>query len=102
MGFDFLSDDANLILDICTRAERKKEEYLKTLNYKPRKKEMDEITERFVIEELQLIKASPKNKNRKTQICDAVDFFDDIDNEDDEFDDLELDEMMDVWDEDDL
>lgn len=97
MGFDFLTDDANLVLDVCTRAEKKKEEYIKTLKHKPNKKELEDIEERFVLEELKLLNQNKYNKNRIVKEKDAVDCFEN--KSEDEFDDLELDEMMDVWDE---
>lgn len=99
MGFDFITDEANLVLDICTRAEQKKAEYIKTLNHKPSKKELEEITERFVLEELKLLNQEKENKNRIAEEEDADDYF--LNEDEDEFDDLELDEMMDIWDEED-
>ena len=51
MRFEFLNDTANDILEICERAQKKKDAYVKKLGRKVSKKEDVELTEKFVQEE---------------------------------------------------
>lgn len=98
MRFDFLNDNANDILEICEKARIKKEKYIKSLGKKITKKEDEELTEKFVNEELQTYikqrqeQEKPKTKNKMD--------YPDI-NEDYESDSLEFDELQDMLDDDD-
>ena len=98
MRFDFLNDTANDILEICERAQKKKDAYVKKLGRKVSKKEDDKLTEKFVQEEY-LAYIESQNKEQEQAEKNTMEY-PDI-NKDYEYDSLEFDELQDMLDDDD-
>lgn len=100
MRFEFLNEEANDILEICKRAEKKKDDYIKTLGRTVSKKEEEALSEKFIREEYLKYLENVKNKieQEKTSKKNIMDY-PDI-NEDYDYDSLEFDEIQDLLDED--
>lgn len=97
--FDFLSDTANSILEVCERARIKKEAYIKSLNRKISKKEDKQLTDQFIQEEYVLYLQNPEEYQRKDSELKQDDAYPDV-KEDYNYDSLEFDELQDLLDED--
>lgn len=101
MGFDFLSNEVNDVLEICEKAQKKVDDYIAQLGKPISNKEKDALAEKFVREELDEFQKKNKVNISFNQVTETLDSEQIIDEDENEFDDLELDEMMDVWDEED-
>ena len=99
MRFDFLNDTANDILEICERAQKKKDAYVKKLGRKVSKKEDDKLTEKFVQEEYLAYIESQNKEQEQAKKRNSMEY-PDI-NKDYEYDSLEFDELQDMLDDDD-
>lgn len=99
MGFDFLSNEVNEVLEICEKAQKKLNDYIAQSGKSFSNKERDALSEKFVREELAEYQKKNKVNISFNQVTKTLSSEQEIDEE--EIDDLELDEMMDVWDEED-
>lgn len=99
MRFDFLNDTANDILEICERAQKKKDAYVKKLGRKVSKKEDDKLTEKFVQEEYLAYIESQNKEQEQVKKRNSMEY-PDI-NKEYEYDSLEFDELQDMLDDDD-
>lgn len=63
MRFDFLNDTANDLLEIYEKAQLRKKQYIKTLRKKISKKEDEQLSERFFLEEYNKFLEQSNQKN---------------------------------------